>query len=226
LTLAGSVIGVAGVNAGTTADPQVNRTGLTLANLSNTFHLGSVNAVSSPLPVKLVSFTATVVNGQVKLDWETAVETNNDYYTVQRSKDGTRWDSLERVAGTGNGNGASFYSAYDAAPYAGVSFYRLVQTDFGGNEAYSSICAVNLQSLSSNITIFPNPATNVVLVGFPVGGEYTVSLLNSLGRSVTERAFSTGNTIILNVSRVSPGIYYVVIEQGNKRETREVAIGK
>ncbi|HXB08041.1 MAG TPA: T9SS type A sorting domain-containing protein, partial [Puia sp.] len=226
LTLAGSVVGVAGVNAGTTADPQVNRTGLTLANLSNTFHLGSVNAVSSPLPVTLVSFTAAVVNGQVKLDWETAMETNNDYFTVQRSKDGTRWDSLERVAGTGNGNGASFYSAYDAAPYAGVSFYRLVQTDLDGNEAYSSICAVKLQSLSANITIFPNPATNVVLIHFPVAGQYTVALLNGAGRSVTERVFSSGNTLILNVSRVSPGMYYVVIEQGNRRETRAVAIGK
>ncbi len=49
LTLAGGVVGSPGVNAGTTINPQVNRTGLTLANLSNDFYISSVDATSSPL---------------------------------------------------------------------------------------------------------------------------------------------------------------------------------
>ncbi len=72
LTLAGGVVGSAGVNAGTVTNPQVNRTGLLPANLVNTFYLGSVNAVNSPLPITLVSFTAAVKNGEVVLNWVTA----------------------------------------------------------------------------------------------------------------------------------------------------------
>jgi hypothetical protein len=226
LTLAGGVVGTAGVNAGTTADPQVNRTGLTLANLTNTFYMGSVNAVSSPLPVELVSFTAAVAGGQVKLDWETAMETNNDYFVVQRSKDAIVWDSLEKVAGTGNSNAASFYTAYDPAPYPGISYYRLIQTDLDGKQAYSSVCAVNIQRSSSLITLFPNPATNAIMITFPVTGQYSISLLNSAGQLMTDPVFSTGNNITLNVSHIVPGVYYVVIGQGNTRETREVLIGK
>jgi len=226
LTLAGSVVGVAGVNAGTTANPQVNRTGLSLANLSNSFYLGSVNAVSSPLPVELVSFTAAVSGGQVKLNWETAMETNNDYFTIQRSKDGARWDSLEKIAGSGNSNAACFYTAYDPAPYSGISYYRLVQTDFDGNHTYSSVCAINIQRSSSAITLFPNPATNAVVITFPVAGQYTISLLNSAGQLMTDRVLGTGNNITLDVSHISPGVYYLVIGQGNTRETREVLIGR
>lgn len=223
LTLAGGVVGTAGVNAGTTADPQVNRTGLTLANLSNTFHLGSVNAVSSPLPVELVFFTATTTNGQVKLNWETAMETNNDYFIVQRSRDGTGWDSLTRIAGSGNTSTATFYTAYDPAPYAGTSYYRLVETDFAGNQNYSSVCVVNLQRSSSEITLFPNPATNSILILFPAAGQYTVALLNGAGQSVRDPAPGTGN-ITLDVSHVAAGIYYVVIRQGNTKIVREVLI--
>jgi hypothetical protein len=223
LTLAASAIGTAGVNAGTTADPQVNVTGLTLANLTNTFYLGSVNAVSSPLPVELVYFTATVTNGQVKLNWETAMETNNDYFIIQRSGDGVMWDSLTRVAGSGNTSSATFYAASDPAPYPGISYYRLVETDFVGNKIYSSVCVVNLQRPSAQVTLFPNPATNSILILFPTAGQYTVALLNGAGKSVTDPVTGTGN-ITLDVSHVAAGVYYVVIRQGNTKEVREVLI--
>jgi hypothetical protein len=226
LTLVGSAVGTAGVNAGTTADPQVNTTGLTLANLTNSFYVGSVNYASSPLPVQLVYFTASVSSGQVKLAWETAMETNNDYFTVQRSKGGVTWDSVEKVAASGNTNTASFYTAYDPTPYSGTSYYRLVETDFNGNQTYSSVCAVNLQRSSSLITLYPNPATNNILISFPVAGQYTISLLNSLGQLMADRVTTTGSNLTLNVSHLASGVYYVVIEQGNTRETREVLIGK
>ncbi len=60
LTLINSGIGTPGVNGGTTLNPQVNRTGLSLANLSNSFYIGSINSVSSPLPITLISFTAVL----------------------------------------------------------------------------------------------------------------------------------------------------------------------
>jgi hypothetical protein len=228
LVLAGSAIGVAGVNAGTTADPQVNTTGLSLANLSNSFFLGSVNAVTSPLPVELVSFTASVVDEQVKLAWETASETNNDYFTIERSKDGVLWDSLERVAGSGNGSGnvsgASFYTADDPAPYTGVSYYRLVQTDFGGRQTYSTVDAVNIQAVAGQYNIFPNPAANVLSVSFPVAGQYTVALFNPAGQLMAGRVSGTGTNIVLNVSQVAAGVYFIVIGQGNKAETKSVVI--
>ncbi len=226
VTLAGGVVGTAAVNAGTTSNPQVNRTGLTLANLSNTFYMGSVNAVSSPLPVELVFFTAVAAGNQVNLSWETAMETNNDYFIIQRSRDGLVWDSLEKVAGSGNTYTASFYTAYDPMPYAGVSYYRLRQTDFDGNGTYSSVCAVNLQRSSSGITLFPNPATNSILILFPVAGQYTVALLNSSGQPVMDPVTAQGGNITLDVSHVAAGVYYVAIGQGNLKEVKEVLIAR
>jgi hypothetical protein len=54
LTPATSVLGTAGTNTGTTSNPLVERTGLTMANLTNMFYVGTVNLTSSPLPVELI----------------------------------------------------------------------------------------------------------------------------------------------------------------------------
>jgi hypothetical protein len=170
--------------------------------------------------------TASVVDGQVKLNWETAMEIDNDYFIIRRSKDGARWDSLESIPGSGTTNTASFYTAYDPAPYPGTSYYRLVETAFDGSRIFSPVCAVNLQPSSSNITLYPNPATNSILITFPVAGQYTISLLNSVGQLMTDRVFSTGGNATLNVSHLAPGVYYVAIGQGNTKETREVLIAR
>jgi hypothetical protein len=134
------------------------------------------------------------------------------------------WDSLERVAGSGTLAGASFYTADDPAPYTGESFYRLIQTDFDGKQTYSTVCAVNIQSLASTISVFPNPAVNAVVVSFPVAGQYAVALLNPAGQWMTGRVLSTGGNVILNVSQMAAGVYFIVIGQGNKTEMRKVVI--
>ena len=226
LTLASSVVGVAGTNAGTTADPQINRTGLTVANLSNTFFAGSVNAVNSPLPITLISFTAIVVNGEVKLVWETSSELNNAYFTIQRSKDGANWNNIQQVPGAGTSSGNMSYTAYDPAPYMGASFYRLLQTDFDGNNSYSSVCAVNIQNASPTISIFPNPAANVLVVTFPATEKYEVRLFNSAGHLVNNSVGGTGGSVTLNVSTLAAGIYIVSIFYDNHTESREIMIWK
>ena len=226
LTLANSVVGTAGTNAGTTTNPQINRTGLTLANLSNTFYVGSVNSVTSPLPITLISFTASVVGGSVKLDWSTAAEINNDYFTVQRSKDGATWDSLQRVAGSGNSSGTSVYSAYDRTPYTGISYYRLVQTDFDGKQSYSPILSVSIQQASSSIFIFPNPAADNVLITFSTAGKYEISLFSSAGQRMSNPVLLTGDRLQLDISALKAGVYFIHIATENSTETRKIVIMK
>ena len=226
LTLAGGVVGSPGTNAGTTTIPQINRTGLTLANLSNSFYIGSVNAVNSPLPITLVSFTASVVGGNVKLDWETTAEINNDYFTIQRSRDGAKWESIQQVAGSGSSSAVSTYTTYDPTPYIGKSYYRLIQTDLDGKQAYSSICSVNIQNEFSNITVSPNPATTNVLITFPITGKYEVFLLNDAGQLMSNPALLTGNRLELNVSNIKAGIYFIHISNENITETRKLFIRK
>jgi len=96
------------------------------------FTLTSNNANLNILPITLLSFQAKAQNGVVHTDWITASEINNDYFTIERSKDGRTWETVGTIEGAGNSHTELSYSFSDDRPYSGVSYYRLQQTDYDG----------------------------------------------------------------------------------------------
>jgi hypothetical protein len=226
LTLVNSVVATAGVNGGSTVNPTISRIGLTLANLSNTFYVGSVNSVNTSLPITLISFTASVVGKLVELNWSTSSEINNNFYTVQRSKDAVIWEGIQQVAGAGNSKTISSYREFDQNPFSGKSYYRLMQTDRDGKESYSAEIAVRLDKISTNSSVYPNPARENITITFPVSGRYEITLFNRIGQIADGPLVSTGNNLILPVSNRVPGVYFVVIRSKDTTETKEIIIGK
>ncbi len=230
LTLANGIVGTAGTNAGTTANPQVNRTGLSAANLNNSFFIGSVS-LTSPLPITLLNFTGSVVNGEVVLHWSTSSEINNAGFTVQRSKDGIQWQNGQNVAGAGTSGLTNYYSATDANPYQGVSYYRLLQTDLDGKQTYSPILSFEIGNKGMSISIYPIPASQQLTIGLPSPGstsaaKYEINLFNSAGSLVQSRTATGGNNVVLNVASLTAGVYYILVKGENATETRTVLIGK
>ncbi len=224
LTLINSVTGVAGVNGGTTLNPQINRTGVTLANLTNTFYVGSINSVNTPLPITLISFNAYPDNGEVKLEWSTASETDNAFFTIQKSTDGQGWETVQKVLGSGTSSITENYTAYDLTPYSGISYYRLMQTDIDGKQSFSPIISINLGNKDADITVYPNPATSLIKISFPSAGRYEVSLLNISGQIVNSTVLTTSDNLVLNVSGFKTGIYFIRIIHEGKTETKKLII--
>jgi hypothetical protein len=120
-------------------------------------------ATCSVLPIQLGSFSIDYdqASSSVLLDWSTATETNNDFFTAEKSVDGSNWEAIAKVNSKAT-NGASsqplYYSATDESPYLGVSYYRLKQTDLDGQFTYSNLVPLSL-SASYSAHIFPNPTT-------------------------------------------------------------------
>lgn len=169
---------------------------------------------SLPLPIELTNFSAAV-NGdnQVQLTWQTASEINNEFFTIERSKDGESWSSVMQVAGAGNSTYTLNYQEIDEKPYRGVSYYRLKQTDFDGQFTYSDIQVVNVNKFStSTVKIYPNPGYDqVTLEGDLVElSEFRISdvLGNEVSGSVQiiDRMHSE---MVLDISRLRTGVYSV-----------------
>ncbi|MFM8433386.1 MAG: T9SS type A sorting domain-containing protein, partial [Bacteroidota bacterium] len=98
------------------------------------------------LPVQLLDFQARGINGKVKLDWATSTEINNDFFTVEKSRDGTEFQAVGEIDGAGNSSHLIRYTTEDATPFPGTSYYRLRQTDFDGKYSYSETRVVNIKS--------------------------------------------------------------------------------
>ena len=107
------------------------------------------------LPVQWVKFTATKREQSTLLSWQTASEQNSDRFEIERSSNGTVFNSIGTVASTNNPNGAH-YSFRDNDPLAGINYYRLKQLDMDGKFEYSRVVQLSFDN-KGNITIYPNP---------------------------------------------------------------------
>lgn len=95
-----------------------------------------------PMPIELLSFNAIYDDGDVLLNWATASETNNDYFTIERSIDANFFEPIIIIKGAGNSNKKIDYSTIDNNPPLGTIYYRLKQTDFDGSYKNSDIVGV------------------------------------------------------------------------------------
>lgn len=106
-------------------------------------------------PVELIAFSARLIEKKkVELHWTTAIEKDNDYFTLERSADGSRFELLAGIPGQ-NSAGIKEYTFIDAGPAAGVNYYRLSQTDFDGSMELLGTRAVVAPG-NSDLVLFSN----------------------------------------------------------------------
>jgi len=175
------------------------------------------------LPVELVDFSAKVNNDQqVVLEWGTATELNNDYFMVERSVNTTNWENIGRVNGKGNSNALQQYQYIDQNPILGQSYYRLRQKDLDGKEEIFAPKVVKVRSSDTSVTLFPNPASQELNIVFENQNETVLQVFNQFGQSVTAQvnSKSDGNLSSLDISRLSPGVYTLLIGTVGKQFTK------
>ncbi len=170
-------------------------------------------ALSSSLPVELVSFTAEPKREAVWLSWRTATESGNDYFELQRLGNSGTWMALGRTRGYGTTHQPQQYQTVDNAPLAGTNYYRLRQVDLDGTATYSQIVEVTMgAALESPVQVFPNPSRDAVnFTGLPDRID-RLGLHDQQGRdlsaTVTFRRQSDG-TLSVRLGNLEPGIYFL-----------------
>lgn len=180
--------------------------------------------VDFSVPVELTSFTADVVNKNVVLKWQTATETNNSHFEIERKFKNQDWEIIGSVAGIGTTTIPSTYSFSDnleSTPYNGKILYRLKQVDLNGSFEYSSINSVDVLFIPTDNSIsqnYPNPFNPVTTIRYTLNSEnlVKVSIFNSLGQNIAEliNAVQPAGSyeITWNAENNASGIYFYSFE--------------
>ncbi len=167
---------------------------------------------NNPLPVELLYVRADEVENDVLIEWATANELNNDFFTVQRTVDAKTFEDIATIDGAGNSSSTIEYSFVDRSPYPGISYYRVKQTDFDGTTSHSQLVSVELDFYGagdSEISIYPVPSTLERGVDLEINnmipGMEVKLRLNSLdGRDVFKKTIFVGTDGRINEKVILP----------------------
>jgi len=195
--------------------------------------------IDAALPVELVSFTSSVKNNSVMLNWSTATEVNNYGFDIERSVISNEvrnlsWEKIGFVNGNGNSNSTKNYEYEDKNINSGKYLYKLKQIDNDGQYSYSGIVEVDLGLpkefvLSQN---YPNPfnPTTTIKWQAPVSGFQTLIIYDVLGNEVStlvnEYREAGSYEVEFSANNFVSGVYYYQLKAGSFTQTRKMAFVK
>jgi len=214
-------------NTGTTgANPAGTITSANVVTFSP-FTLSSSIPVS-PLPIELISFYGKLENDAVNLSWKTLSETDNDFFTVQKSADGTQFSDIGIVDGAGTSSLPHDYFFSDREPFEGTSYYRLKQTDLDETFSYSEIISIeNTNSGLDLISVMSDPEYLEIHLSCTCKTGFDLEILDMQGKAVYRKhhpSFNSENIIKINSSGFSEGIYLVKVSDERNILLRKVKI--
>ncbi len=187
----------------------------------------------SSLPIELLDFSAEIMDDEyVQIEWTTASEINNDYFTIEKSTDGVEYEEIGEVKGAGNSSQSITYELEDEELIPGVVYYRLTQTDFDGQFEVFPPKAVEYQKEGSELTIEsigPNPFTNQFTVDYMVTVDTPVELILTTmnGREVLHEFLDASEGInrytYSDGSMLVPGVYILTLmDEGGGRVSEKI----
>ncbi|MCZ4409812.1 T9SS type A sorting domain-containing protein [Cryomorphaceae bacterium 1068] len=178
---------------------------------------------SNVLPITLLSFQAEAKGQQVITDWITATEINNDFFSIERSKDGIFWEQVGTIEGAGDSHTELSYSLTDQRPYTGISYYRLRQTDFDGTSTLSEPQAVEVLSngdFALDQVYHAQEGLNVIY--HATAPFVTVEVFDLLGKRVhVESLENGGNGFGTIYPDLANGAYLLRLSNGQEMATEK-----
>ncbi|HEY0433960.1 MAG TPA: PQQ-dependent sugar dehydrogenase, partial [Chitinophagaceae bacterium] len=184
----------------------------------SSFFFASSNII---LPLKLVSFKAALRNNAGDLQWVTTNEVSTANFILERSIDGQSFQKIATVPAKGNINLNNYsYTDNDAAyQSSNTIYYRLKMVDDDGSYIYSNVVTITLPLVAGKVVVFPNPASNQVMITVALQSDSKVKwhLSDNAGHIVNHNSAQLRkgkNSFSIDVSNLSSGIYFFRITGG------------
>lgn len=174
--------------------------------------------ISGALPVTLLYFSAkTTTENTILINWSTTSEFKNDFFTIERSRDGNKFEVVKEISSAGNSNLKQDYTFTDLQPYTGISYYRLKQTDKDGKYSFSPIERVNIGEMQFSATASPNPTRDIVQL--KISGDINKKLnyfLIDVNGKILMKADISNIVTPINLGNFPQGMYILKIFREGK----------
>jgi hypothetical protein len=159
------------------------------------------------LPLEL-TLTATTSGKDILLNWKTSNENNMKAYVVEHSLNAVTFDSLGQVAATNAGD----YDFTHSHPSVGVHYYRLREVTLDGHFTYSSIVSAKINGDAPELSIYPNPASDHIVITYQAIASTYVRIINAAGSVVGQYNLNANsNQTTISLRGFAKGNYFVEV---------------
>jgi len=174
-----------------------------------------VVTLASVLPVELIGLSGQTYERNNELTWTTASETNNDYFTIEKSIDGIHYDKIGEVEGNGNSSSIKAYSFNDFEINSILVYYKLTQVDFDGTK--EEVGTLKMTRELNNAFSYPNPANDELNFTFNAtyDGDIIIEYIDIQGKSISENVTINANRSFKSTvfQTLSSGLYFTRISE-------------
>lgn len=199
------------------------------ANFSSiAYCINSGGASVSPLSIELTELAGQNMANGNKLTWTTQTELNNEYFVIEKSKDGNTFHEIGIVEGAGNSNSEIAYEFMDDKVNGGLNYYRVSGQDYLGIRQHSNVIAIETVNSTTldGIDIVPNPVRSSVNLSFDSDqiGEAEIMIIDGTGKMVANYNIDVAagyNEMVQDLSELSNGLYMAVIRMGSTTATEK-----
>lgn len=182
--------------------------------------------IQSTLPIELLNFNSTCINGVTELNWSTFTELNNDYFIIEKSINAYTWDFISIIAGNGTSSSIHTYKFIDNQINNELTYYRLTQVDYSGRRTIYKAIDVNCEIIADEqVKIFPNPSSSIININInskETSKNLIVQIINCIGEIVYAEKiniYNGKNNMVLN-SNLNPGTYILQVSSNNNAINR------
>jgi hypothetical protein len=187
------------------------------------------------VPVELTSFSYLILEGKIKLEWQTATELNNLGFEIQKlSNEFSKWYTIGFVRGNGTTSDITDYSFIDDSPLLEKNKYRLKQVDYDGAYKFSEEITVDY-IIPSSFKLgqnYPNPFNPSTKISWqsPVGSRQTLKIYDALGKEVATLVdeFKPAGTyeVEFDANKLSSGVYFYKLTIDNFSSIKKLLLIK
>lgn len=191
-------------------------------NITNITIFAGSGSCLVPFPVELVAFDVSKSKDQVRIDWTTATEINNDYFIVEHAVDGRSFEPIAEIDGVGVSTVESSYSFNHHLPAKGLNYYRLVQVDFDGAKTYSHIKTIELEKAEFAVKLFPSLVHDDLTISFSdeLSDDSSAIIYDVSGRMIRTIPLNKRSTRHeVQLSDLEQGVYFLGFRIGEAART-------
>lgn len=174
--------------------------------------IGPLVINNGALPITLLFFRGQPMENRVILSWASETELNFDYYRIEHSSDGHKFEMLDRVKGSAHSDQKKYYKYTDNSPAPGKNYYRLVSVDLDGSSEEFNVISIDYQPEKALVNVYPNPVTSgenvFIQPNFKWASGSKIEIIDLQGTSIINSSINNAS-LELSTSQLSAGLYII-----------------